>query len=203
MSDSSVAAAIVRHIEELEVAMRHIRNAMDPRIEKETGRLIERKRKAFGWAGEVDDHLSPTCWLAPESWRMAGDTHDNFDLYFNFEGTDCIDEAEPETWIAQFLGFAGSGMRFLVDTNALGRTKWKALLRSDASIESLIDAGFACDPKAGTLSIPVRIENNALCSAFEDQDFTKALAPIELALDRIKIIQPTLDQLVAAVRAKA
>lgn len=203
MSDTTVAAAIVRHIEELEVALRHLQNVMDPRIEKEAGRLIERKRKEFGWAGEVDDHLEPISWLAPESWRMAGDTDDSFDLYMNFEGTDCIDGAGPETWVAQFLGFAGSGMCFMFGTNALDRNKWKALLRSDAAIESLVENGFICDPRSGTLAMPVLLHKEALISAFEGGVFSDALAPIGLSLDRINGLRTILDQLVSAIRAKS
>lgn len=202
MSTTSVSAAIVRHIEEIEVALRHIRNVMDPRLEKEAGRLIERKRRAFRWAGAVDDQLDPTCWLAPEPWRTAKDTNDNFDLYINFESANCIDEAEPETWVARFLGFAGSGMRFHFGSNALFRPKWKTFLRSEPLIQDLIDQGFVCDPRAGLLAVPIRIDKDALLTAFEDQDFSEALAPIEAQLDRIKALRPTLDRLVDAIRAK-
>jgi len=203
MSTTSVSAAIVRHIEEIEVALRHIRNVMDPRLEKEAGRLIERKRKAFGWAGAVDDHLDPVCWLAPEQWRMANDTNDYFDLYINFESSNCIDEAEPETWVARFLGFAGSGMRFTFGSNGLFRPKWKAFLRSEPLVQQLVDQGFVCDPKAGLLALPIRIDKDALLSAFEDQDFSEAMAPIEAQLDRIKALRPALDRLVEAIRARA
>lgn len=67
---------------------------------------------------------------------------DNF-LYINFEGSDCIDDSLPQTWVGQFIGFASSGMRMLIGTNALGRPKWKALLRDQAElIDKLVAQGF-------------------------------------------------------------
>lgn len=201
MSDTSVSAAIVRHIEEIEVALRHLETVMGPRLEREAGIIIEAKRKSFGWAGEVDHTLDPDSWLAAKQWRTAGDTDDSFDLYINFEGSNCVDDSAPETWVAQFVGFGGSGMRFSFHTNALGKTEWKALLRSEAVIENLVMGGFVCDPRKGLLTLPVRIGKDALVSAFEEQDFDEALGPIGAALDRIKAARSMLDRLVAAIRA--
>ena len=203
MTNTSISAAIVRHIEELEVAFRHVGNVMDPLLGKEAAKLIERKRKEFGWVGEVSDNLDPASWLAPGEWRMAGDTDDNFDLYIDFEGTDCIDGDAPETWVAQFLGFAGAGMQLLLDTNALGRAKWKALLRSQGElIDQLVSKGFRCDARDGVLAMPVLIHKDALIGAFEEQDFEAALAPISAALDRIRAEKQMLDMLVDAIRSK-
>jgi hypothetical protein len=203
MHDSSVSAAIARHIEELEVALRHATNVMDRALGREAERIIQRKIKAFGWAGEVDEALDPVSWLAPNSWRTAGGTDDAFDLYINFEGTDCIDGQSPETWVAQFLGFAGAGMQFVFGTNALGRAKWKALLRDQTDlIDGLIDLGFHCDARAGHLGLPVRIDKTALIIGFEDGDLADALLPIETALDRIHAAQPRFDRLVNAIRSK-
>lgn len=201
--DTAISATIVRHIEELEVAMRHIQSLLDPRLEREAGRILEAKRESLDWVGKIDEKLYPSCWLAPEGWRTKDDTEDNFDLYINFEGSECMDGAEPETWIAQFVGFGGSGMRFLFGTNALGQSKWKSLLRTAAVIPTLIDAGLLCDAQKGTLTLPVRIEKAALVSAFADSNFEEALAPISAELDRIVRLQPELNRLVAAVRESA
>jgi hypothetical protein len=195
VNDDSVSGAIARHIEEIEVALRHIQTVMDPRLGKEAGKRIEEKRTAFKWAGEVDDELEPVCWIAPEPWRTANDTEDGFDLYINFEGTDCIDAAAPETWVGQFLGFAGSGMRFAFGTNALSKVKWKALLRTDPIIQDLVDLGFEVDARAGALDLPVKIDRELLIAAFNDQDFDEALAPIGLALDQIAGARAKLDKL--------
>lgn len=201
MTDTAVSAAIVRHIEELEVALRHCANVLDPALGKAAGKLIARKKKAFGWAGEVDEVLDPVSWFAPREWRIADD---NFDLYVNFEGTDCIDGKSPETWVGQFLGFAGSGMRMSFGTNALGWAKWKALLREQADvIGELASKGFRCDPRDGLLFLPVQIDKLALVAGFEEEDLGPALAPIETAMERIRGAKPLFDRLVKAIRAKA
>jgi hypothetical protein len=204
MTDTLVSAAIARHIEELEVALRHATNVMDRALGKESERIIQRKLKAFSWVGEVDDALEPVSWLAPNAWRTAGGTNDAFDLYVNFEGTDCIDGQSPETWVGQFLGFAGAGMQFVFGSNALGRAKWKGLLREQAElVEQLVSSGFRCDAREGRLALPVHIDKSALISGFEEGDLADALLPIETALDRIRVAKPHFDRLVKAIRAKA
>lgn len=204
MSDTTISAAIARHIEELEVAFRHVVQVMDPRLGKEAAARLERKRQALGWAGDIEDELASISWLAPDEWRIAGDTAGDYYLYINFEGTDCLDGAEPETWVAQFLGFAGAGPQLRLDTNALGRAKWKTLLRTEAElIDQLLDAGFRCDAREGVLAMPVSIERAALIAAFEDGDFDTALAPIGAALDRLAAARPILDRLAEEIRVRA
>lgn len=204
MTDMSVSAAIARHIEELEVALRHVANVMDPALGKEAGRIIARKLKEFGWAGEVDEELDPVSWLAPSEWRIAGGANDDFDLFINFEGTDCIDGKPPETWVGQFLGFAGAGMHLAFGSNSLGRAKWKSLLREQAElIDQLARKGFKCDAKDGLLVLPVQIDKSELISGFEEENISKALRPLEIAIDRVREAKPLFDKLVKAIRAKA
>ena len=203
MRDGTVSAAIVRHIEELEVALRHSRNVLDPALGKEAGKIIARIKKEFGWEGEVDDALYPVSWFAPREWQIIGDAGDSFDLYVNFEGTDCIDGEPPETWVAQFLGFAGAGMKMSFGTNSLGRAKWKALLREQTELVTQLAAkGFQCDAREGALVLPVHIDKEALIAGFDDEDLRPALAPIEAAMNRILAAKPLLDKLVKAIRAK-
>ncbi|MBB4836979.1 hypothetical protein HNP52_000030 [Sphingomonas kyeonggiensis] len=203
MTDPAVSGAIARHIEELEVALRHATNVMDRMLGREAGRIIQRKMKAFGWDGEIDEELDPVCWVAQKSWRTAGGTNDAFDLYINFEGTDCNDGQPPETWVGQFMGFAGSGMQLVLGSNALGRAKWKSVLREQVElVDQLMNSGFRCDAREGRLAVAVQIDKEALISGFEDGDVAEALLPIEAAIDRIHAAEPILDRLVAAIRAK-
>lgn len=203
MTDTSVSGAIACHIEELEVALRHANNVIDRALGRDVERIIQRKIKAFGWAGEVDEDLEPVSWFAPKAWRTAGGINDAFDLYINFEGTDCVDGKAPETWVGQFLGFAGAGMQFAFGTNALGHAKWKALLREQAElIDHLVGLGFICDARVGRLALPVYIDRAALITGFEEGDLAEALQPIDTQLDRIFSAKPHFDRLVKSIRAK-
>jgi hypothetical protein len=201
MTDPAIGSVIVRHIDELEAALRHAHNSMQPMLAKEVAKAIEEKREAYGWAGNIPEDLDKDMWLAPDEWRTAGDTDDNFDLFLELYANPCIDGDEPETWVGTFCGFAGAGIRLSFDTNALGQRAWKALLRSQAAvIDDLIARGFWCDPKKGELAVLVSIEREALAEAFEEEDFTAALQPIGDALDRIQAARPVLDRVVGAVR---
>ena len=121
MADPLIGAVIVRHIDELEAALRHANNSMLPELSKHAAEVINSKRKTLGWAGEVPHDLTQDIWLAPNDWRMDGDTDDSFDLYLELDFTDCIDGQEPETWIGIFCGFAGAQLRFVFSSNLVGQ----------------------------------------------------------------------------------
>lgn len=204
MIDPAIGGVITRHIDELEAAIRYAHNVMQPTLGKALAHVIDKRKASFGWAGAIDEDLDEQSWLAPEDWRTADDREDHFDLYIDFDYTDCIDGGEPETWLGVFCGFAGAGLRFTFGTNALGARGWKALLRSEAEIvEALVAQGFRCDPKDGDLAVLVSLDRAALATAFEEQDFEAALQPIAAALDRIEHARRALDRLVAAIRKQA
>lgn len=109
--------------------------------------VMEDKRLALTWAGEVVPDFNETLWLAPEEWRIFGDPEDNeFYLSFSLDTTPSIDGSEPETWVGIIAGFAGAGIKFAFGTDALGQREWKALLKAQGSLlVELVDRGFRCD----------------------------------------------------------
>lgn len=204
MSDTTVGAVIVRNIDELEAALRFVRGSMSDALGHAVADLVEERRRAFGWNGEIAQDLNEGIWFAPSEWRTANDDEDNYDLYVEFEETDCLDGEEAETWIGAFCGFAGSGIRFRLKTNALGQRDWKALLRNEANLaDQLVDAGFLCDPKNGELAALISIELDKLADAFADEEFEEALQPIGWAIEKLAKSRPILDQLVTVIRKKS
>lgn len=204
MTDISVGATIVHHIDELEAALRYARNAMEPLLGHEVARIFAEKKKVFGWDGTVEPDLDGDLWLAPAEWQIAGDTDDNYNLFLSFDAADCMDQQKPLTWIATFAGFAGAGIRIGFHNNALAWGAWKGLLRSEAElVRALVAEGFLCDPKTGVLALIVPIDRAALADAFADGAFGEALTPIGATLDRIHSLRPLLDRLVEMIRARA
>lgn len=203
MSDPVIGAVIVRHIDELEAALRYAHNSMRPMLARAVAAVMEDKRLALTWAGEVVPDFDETLWLAPEEWRIVGDPEDNeFYLSFSLETTPSIDGSEPETWVGIIAGFAGAGIKFAFGTDALGQREWKALLKAQGSLlVELVDRGFRCDPKTGDLELTIPIGRDALAIGFEEDTLEAALSPLGQAIDRIDAAKPILDRLVAAIKA--
>lgn len=204
MTGTSVGATIVRHIDELEAAVRYARMNMQPLLGKAVAAILENRKRLFGWNGKIEHDLEGETWLAAAEWRTASDPDDHYDLYIEFDESLCMDRLETTTWIGTFCGFAGAGIRLALHSDALGLRDWKALLRSEKDVaDQLFANGFLCDPKTGELALLITIDRSLLAEAFADEGFDEALKPIEVALDRIHSVRPLLDCLVAAIRKKS
>jgi hypothetical protein len=204
MAMSSAGAVIVDHIDELEGAMHFAHTVMKAKLGEVTAAEIERHRLEFGWAGKVSSDLDDTTWLAAEEWRAKDESEnpdDLCDLYIDFDNVSAPDGREPETWVGTFCGFAGAGLQFAFGSNLLNRREWKAVLRTEQDvINSLVESGFRCDLKDGSLTYPLSIQPSTLSQAFETEEFDDALRPIGEALSEISRARPLLDRLVAAIR---
>jgi hypothetical protein len=204
LTDPSIGTVIVRHIDELEAALRYANGTMQPMLAKAVAVVLEERRIALGWAGEVVADLAETLWLAPPEWKIGGDPEDDdFYLSFSLDTMPCIDGHEPETWVGTIAGFAGARIRFVFGTDAIGQRDWKALLRSEgALLDELVNKGFLCDPKTGDLALTIPINREDLASGFEEEDLETALAPLRTSVDRIRDARPIFDRLVEAISKK-
>ena len=199
MSDRSLEALIVDHIDELESALAHANTFITPILGKRTAEIIEEKKSEFGWAGQIADELNDDQWLAPEEWRNASDPDDNFDLYI--ELGDTYPGVESDTWLGTFCGWQNARLQFSLATNALKPRQWKLLLQSESIlVEQLAATGFQCNLKDGDLFLPILIDQKALAEAFEENDFETAFKPFAEQLDLFQKARPILDNLVEAIR---
>lgn len=203
MSDPNVGAVIVKHIDELEAALRYATTTMQPMLEKAAATVIEDKRHELGWAGAAPADFDEAQWLAPEDWRMDGVSgEDDFYLSFSLQPASCIDGNEPQTWLGTIAGFAGAGIRFSASTDTLGQRAWKVFLKSQGPLlDDLVSRGFLYDPKAGDVALTIPIDRERLADGFEDDTLEIALEPIAHTIDRIVAARPTLDRLVEALKA--
>ena len=71
MSDPVIGAVIVRHIDELEAALRYAHNSMRPMLARAVAAVMEDKRLALTWAGKVVPDFDEALWLAREEWRIV------------------------------------------------------------------------------------------------------------------------------------
>lgn len=202
MQDTSeLNALIVRHIGDLESAMKQAKSQIDGQLERATAQIIDEKRKEFEWTGEVNRSLDGEQWLAPEPWRTANKSDNSFDLFLILHTDNGIEDFAAETWLSYFIGLNGCELAFVIETNALKVSRWKAFLRQqEDSIAELRDFGFTCDLKRGRLALPMGFNQEAIAQAVENEDVNEGLSPLGVALDRIVKARPILDKLVSKVR---
>ena len=100
MTDPSIGTVIVRHIDELEAALRYASGTMQPMLAKAVAAMLEERRIALGWAGEAVADLTETLWMAPREWKIAGDPEDDdFDLSFSLGTMPCISAWDDPRWL--------------------------------------------------------------------------------------------------------
>lgn len=198
-ADLSVAAAIIRNIDLLQAAMDYLDNTMETTLGREVAKVIEAKQRDFDWEGEAEDDPGDVSWLAPREWRVAGDDEGNFDLFAKFDERMETDRS----WVATVSGVGETGVVFAMESNTLSNHSLNRILGGDTTLtETLREFGFTWEPR-GRLSMPITISREALAQAFQDEDFTIALAPVSEALDRIQAARKSLDLLVDRIRERA
>lgn len=205
MSELVPGATIAKYIDELEASLRYSRETMDPAIEKAISAVLHRKRLELAWAGEEPADYDEMQWLAPEDWR-ANETYgeDAFYLYFELGSKDCVDGDLPETLTGLLSGFAGSGLQFLVTTDALKTREWKQFLKGQSELlAELAKRGFLCDQKTGEIALLIPSMGDSLIMGFEDDDLETALKPIAQTVDRLNAARPILERLFEAVKSEA
>jgi hypothetical protein len=204
MTHSEASATIIHHISELEAALRHAHESMQPRLSKEVANIMNGHRRQLNWSGTVDNTFEEEMWIASPEWKVGVDGDQDYDLYCEFGGSLGVDGEECETWAGHFCGSFGTGIQFSLETKTLTKRGRVKLLKTEpVLVQELVARGFSCDPSTGEIVIPIPIDQCALSKAFENNDFDEALEPVSNALDRVSSALEVLDQLVAATRKLA
>lgn len=193
--DNDIGATIVRNIDLLESAMSYASETMDRLIGQEIGDILKRKRDKFGWNGDPVETVEDNFWLSSPEWISEGDPDGNYDLLVEMDMT-----GEAVTWLAYFAGVADLGVHLEPSSNTLSRGPLKRVLKNNPELMAeFASRGFHWDPE-GKLTLPVEFSREALAMAFEEEDFSEALAPLEEALDLVFEARALFDRLVAKIR---
>lgn len=195
--DEQTNALVLEHLADIEGAVRYIEDHLEPRLWRAVAETMERWSARTGWAGRFDPD-GDDYWIAADGWMPEGERQ----AWFVFKAAEHVDAVS----LSAFVGASASGnqmvLRFWQDLLKPGAFK-KILSGEDRLLSDLRYLGFEFDARGGLLELPVRLDATALAAAFTDGDFTEALAPLATALDRAEAARPSLDLLVARLRAAA
>ena len=190
------AASIVRQIDDLEQNTQMLWGPMGERLMAEIGQAI-RSSASNEWLVMGDnDALSLTC----PNWKPNGGLGRG-DAWL--ELSEIAEDEEDHSWVADAIGIGRSGMGLqLTFRNGLAHTA--AIVMADkATAARLLKLGIAQDEARERLFIPIVIDREVLATAFAENDFEAALAPVRAALELASAAKGELDKLVEQVRAKS
>jgi hypothetical protein len=201
----AATALLIEHIADLEAAVRHVTEKIDPRLWRAVANVLEEFAKAQGWDGMFDPEADDAPWTMPQEWATsdAEDAGYDEDSWFIVDVHHPDEDLEDRTWLAGFVGVSQYGNHLLLkfDQQMLKARGWRALLnREEDAVQAIRDAGFTVEARDGSIVLPVTIVPARLAEAFADDDVVAAFEPLRSALARAAAARPHFDRLVAAAR---
>lgn len=174
---------LVRHIADLEGAMKHVKGVTDKIIWRELADLVNSQVDGDEWT--VESNLENNeIRVIHRGWRSSED--DDPVAYLEFD--ERLESAESdETWLAEFLGLGPQKARLALYFVMASLTKKKSARRKWMAeqgdlVEELQTEGFVYDAADGYLYITVAVDQAKLATAFEEDLFDDAFEPVREAI---------------------
>ena len=186
---------ILRDLELFNQATVFFEEHVDPAIRSTVSDLVKGWMQTATWQG----HADASEWLSeiqlwPAAWREG---EDQPFARFNFDYQD--GDATESFQVADLFGVGQTkfGFRFLPEHSWYGgKSAWNVFAKTLApQIEPLAKAGWLHEGK-GVLFRPVALSTDYLVSAWENKDWSHALAPLTAALEALERDQSLFDAII-------
>lgn len=200
-------ALVVRHIGDIEGAMKHAIEQVGPRLWDETADALNETIDTAVWTvaanpGEEEIWFADRAWMAPDS--DPSDPEAN--VWFAVEERLGGGGDGEHSWLATFLavGPNGAGMALALRQDILSASAWKKLLKANHEmVDAIVIDRLMYDSAKSLFYVPFRIDGEKLATAFEEEDFQKAFEPLVEAARVAVASAPRLAPLLNAARALA
>lgn len=208
MANARTSALIIRHIADLDAAVRQLEEHIAPLLERTIKSIVKEWVEKNGWALDWSDWTVKDPFIYPPEWQvMSNGDKPRFLAQFHLsEKTNASDAQGGDSyWTAMLCGYGGSaGFWWDFDRAELGLNKKRAKAVLAGFVEKLQTAGFIYDEASNRFFIPFQIESEILAQAVEDEAPEEALAPIvNSALDRCRAAKPIFEKILATAKARA
>jgi hypothetical protein len=203
-TENELDALIVKHIVDIEGAQRRLTGVLDQTLLREANAAIARRADKISWFHEFDANTE-TLLIGPEQFIQRDGTGGvTWQPWLELGPIDADGELLHVSHLAEFLDLPGGstrkGLSFRQD--ALGKTKWRALLRESAeAIEGLRALGFEVNERQGTISLPLSFDAVLLQKGLLEDDLEPVMSPIETAFDKAVEALPYFQLLATAIRS--
>ena len=193
-------AAILKDLSLFNKAAIFFEEQIDPVIRTAVTEFLTAWIEKHGWRGEPDvsDKIYDM-WVCPTEWE----TEDGHFAKFKFGY-----KANVETnsyVIADLFGVGQSsfGFRFEVEyTRFQGKNAWKTYAKTLSEDFQSLDEFDWVHEGNGVFFLPVILPASMLVSAWENEDWDKALVPLGQALDALVASKPIFDNIIAKAKPK-
>jgi len=172
---------------------------MEPAIRTVVSDLARDWLEKCGWKGKVD-FGDFSFWVCPSKWK-----EENAEPIARFVFTRRPNVESLSYNLADMCGIgqADFGFQFVVTWSSLGGSAGRAAFAKSTGelADELLKNGWI---NAGRLVFfrPIKLPAELLADAWESEDWTKFLAPLERALDALVADQDVFDRIIMAAKPK-
>jgi hypothetical protein len=209
MANAKTNALIIRHIADLDAAVRQLEEHIVPLLEKTIKDIVQEWAEKNSWVLDWSDWNIKDPFIYPPEWQRMGEAGEKprYMAQFKFsQKASNFDALGGESyWTAMLCGFGGSvGFWWDFDRAELGLNKKRAKAVLAEFVEKLQQAGFIYDEADNQFFIPFEIKPEILAQAIEEDAPEEALAPlINAALDRCRAAKTMFEKILETAKARA
>jgi hypothetical protein len=171
MGDETKAGALLlSQIGMFNEAVVHWENVVQPKILGAMDTIVEKFAVENGWDSKCDFEKNYDCWIAPTSWRLAGQDEDpDHKAWFYMDDINTSDDF----WIATYCGQGQEGGEagFIFDVDAKmfnGQRAWNAYATKIGSeLVKALEKNNYKDLGKGKFLLPIHLDPEQLAKAWE------------------------------------
>ncbi|WP_431858660.1 hypothetical protein [Azospirillum sp.] len=201
--DCKAGAIILNDLALFNRAVVFFEDQIDPLIRTEIGQVVSSWLEARNWSGKADvSGQFDDLWVAPRQWKAPEE--DKWYAWFGFGRRANWEGHSFEIADLFGAGQADWGFRFLVEHAWFGgKTGWNAYAKGLVELGQQLDGRGWVHEGKGVFFRPVVLPADKLASAWENEDWVEALAPLKRALDTLVDDLPIFDAIVNGAKIKA
>jgi hypothetical protein len=201
--DRQAGAVILKDLALFNKAAIYMETEIDPLVRQEVSAAVAEWLEAHSWKGEADASESfDELWVAPPQWVGESDT--SCIASFCLSRRSGSDSNSYEIADLFGVGETSYGFRFEVDYGSFGgRSGWNAYAKTLSDLaQKLGELGWSHEGK-GVFFRPVGLPSDQLESAWTNEDWSEATAPIGQALDALEAALPIFGAIIDGAKRKS
>lgn len=198
---------IIENISAIQEAHLLLTGELSEQVFRVVDETIESWAKKNDWRGTfsfLDD--DDGTFFYPSEWQVIADEADGVVASFALASLNADDDREE--WLTRLLGAGEERVCFWFSVEygdlRFKKKQWKTFAgEQNEQRPEIANAGFQFNATEGTWSLPWKIDAKALADGWGNDTMEDAMEPLRVALERIKSVSSSFDEVVKAAREQA